>query len=292
MADDSLSHHATVILSIHFDALSLWMGWGVPPESSRTLSRGEFSGRVGAPRVLDILERYGVKSSWFVPGHTADAFPEVTARIAAEGHEIGNHGYLHEALDRYSIDEVRAIIRKGNETLERITGQRPRGMCAPAGDFDGRLMELLLEEGFAYDHSRFDGEFEIYWARGLDKIRPDGPPVWGPTLDLVEIPLSMLMQDFIYYESNYGQPFLTGSSTPSQVEEIWTSQFDYMYERVPGGTMTLVCHPDAVGWGSRSVVLERFIEHCLSREGTRFATCEEVAHEFRRSQGLLSSGNS
>jgi len=277
------------MLSVHFDAMSIWLGWGVPPTWSRTLSRGEFSGRVGAPRVLDILKHYGIASSWMIPGHSADAFPEVTRRVAQEGHEIGNHGYAHENISALSLDELRAVIRKGNETITRITGQRPRGMCAPAGEFDGHLLELLVEEGFTYDHSRFDGEFTVYWARGYDDIRLDGPPVWGQPLDLVEVPLSWLMQDFIYYERNYGMPELSGSSTPSQVEEIWTTQFDYMYQRVPGGAMTLVVHPDAVGWGARSLVLERFIEHVLSKDGARFATCETVADEFRASQRALHS---
>ena|SRR5437762_2628211 len=275
------AHRATVILSIHFDALSLWLGWGVSPNSSRTLSRGEYGGRVGAPRVLDILRSYGITSSWFIPGHSADAFPEVVARVAEEGHEIGNHGYLHESFDHYSHDEVREIIRKANETLERHTGRRPRGMCIPVGEFDGSLLELLVEEGFTYDHSRFDGEFDIYWARGRDEIPPDGPPRWGRDLDLVEVPLNWLTQDFRYYEFNYGEPALFGNAAPSQVEEIWTSQFDYMYERVEGGVMVIVCHPQAVGWGCRAVVLERFIEYVLARKGTRFATCEQVANEFR-----------
>jgi peptidoglycan-N-acetylglucosamine deacetylase len=275
---------ATIVLSVHFDAMSIWLGWGVPPTSSRMLSRGEFSGRVGGPRVLDIFKHYDVKASWFIPGHTADAFPEATRRVADEGHEIGNHGYAHEDISALSLEEIRQVVRKGNEALDRITGQRPRGFCAPAGEFDGRLLELLVEEGFTYDHSRFDGEFTLYWARGFDEIPLDGPPVWGPQLDLVEVPLSWLMQDFVYYEFNYGTPQLTGSSTPSQVEEIWTTQFDYMYERVPGGVMSLVLHPDAVGWGTRSLVLERFIEHVLSKDGTRFATAETVANEFRAAQ--------
>jgi peptidoglycan-N-acetylglucosamine deacetylase len=275
---------ATIVLSVHFDAMSIWLGWGVPPTSSRMLSRGEFSGRVGGPRVLDILKRYDVKASWFIPGQTADAFPDATRRVADEGHEIGNHGYAHEDISALSLDQIRHVIHMGNEALERVAGQRPRGFCAPAGEFDGRLLEVLVDEGFTYDHSRFDGEFTLYWARGFDDIRLDGPPVWGPQLDLVEVPLSWLMQDFVYYEFNYGTPQLTGSSTPSQVEEIWTTQFEYMYERVPGGVMTLVLHPDAVGWGARSLVLERFIEHVLSRDGARFATAETVAAEFRAAQ--------
>lgn len=287
MSTESEYPRATVVLSVHFDALSVWLGWGVPGTWSRTLSRGEFGGRVGAPRVLDILRHYGVVSSWMVPGHSAETFPEVTTRVANEGHEIGNHGYAHEDIGHLSLDEIRTVIRKGNDAIERLTGQRPRGMCAPAGEFDGHLLELLVEEGFTYDHSRHDGEFTVYWARGFDEVTTSGPVKWGPDLDLVEIPVNWLMQDFSYYERNYGTPQLSGACTPSQVEEIWTTQFDYMYERVPGGVMTLVVHPATVGWGSRAVVLERFIERVLSREGTRFATCEQVASDFRRREEAI-----
>jgi peptidoglycan/xylan/chitin deacetylase (PgdA/CDA1 family) len=283
MSEPLSDHRATVNLCFDFDAVSIWMAWGA--RGVRTLSRGEFGAKVGAPRILDILDRYGITSTWFIPGHTADTYPHITAKVAEQGHEIGNHGYLHEAFDKRTHDEVRQIIRKGNEALQRVTGQRPRGLRAPAGDFDGHLFEMLVEEGFDYDSSCFDGEFDLCWARGEGTIREDGPNIPGEPLDLVEVPLSMVMQDFIYFEPNYAEPQLTGAAPPSHVEEIWLAQFDYMYERAPGGILTVTMHPQSIGWGLRSLVLERFIEHVLEQPGTRFATCGAVADEFRSQQG-------
>jgi peptidoglycan-N-acetylglucosamine deacetylase len=279
---ESADHRATVCLSFDFDAVSIWMALGA--KGLRAMSRGEFGARVGAPRILDLLKRYEITSTWFIPGHTAETYPEITARVADEGHEIGNHGYCHEAFDRYSVDELRSIIKKANEALTRITGQQPEGMRAPLGDPDGRFLELLVEEGFTYDSSLHDGEYDVYWARGLDTLREDGPNIPGPRLDLVEIAHSQMMQDFAYFETHLtSQPWLWGSSTPSQVEEIWRTQFDYMYERVPGGILRHTLHPQSIGWGGRIMVLERFIEHCLE-VGTRFTTYATIAREFREKE--------
>jgi peptidoglycan/xylan/chitin deacetylase (PgdA/CDA1 family) len=269
----------SVNLCFDFDADSLWMSWGA--RGVRALSRGEFGATVAVPRILDLLEEYGVPSTWFVPGHDAETYPVQARAVADHGHEIGNHGYLHEAFDALPTDEVHHIIRKASTALENITGQRPRGMRAPNGDFTGELMEFLRDEGFSYDSSRMDGEYTVYWARGLDLIRDDAPNVKGEQLDLVEVPLSWMMQDLIYFERNYDKPLLLGGFTPGMVEEIWFKQFDYMYERVPGGVMTVTMHPQAIGWGGRIGVLEHFIDHVKSKGDVRFTTCGQIADEFR-----------
>lgn len=277
MATDGV--RATVCLTIDFDAYSLWMTWGA--RGSRALARGEFGARVGAPRLLDTLKRYEIPSTWFVPGHTADTFPDVTARIAAEGHEIGNHGYAHEAFDALSFDEVRAVIQKANAALMRVAGRRPVGMRVPAGDFDSKLFDVLLDEGFSYDSSVV-GEFGAWWCRSGDVVREDGPNLFGQEIDLVQLPLSFVMNDFNYFEFNYGNPQLVGLSSPEHVLSIWTAQFDYMYERERNGILNVTMHPQCIGWGLRIAMLARFIEHCLSRPGTQFATCQNVAAAFRQ----------
>jgi peptidoglycan/xylan/chitin deacetylase (PgdA/CDA1 family) len=280
---EASANRATVCLTFDFDAVSLWMAFGA--NGARALSRGEFGAKTGAPRILDVLDRYDIKTTWFTPGHTAETFPAVTRDVVERGHEIGNHGYLHEIFDSIPFEEVKSVIRKGNDAIERVTGVRPQGMRAPAGDFDGRLQEFLLDEGFAYDSSRWDGEFELYWARGLDTLHSDGPNELGAPIDLVEVPLSLMMQDLVYFEADFAVSAFQGRCAPSQVEEIWRDQFQYMYDRVPDGVLVVTMHPQSIGWGLRAAMLERFIEHCLSQPGTRFATCATVAAEFRAAAG-------
>jgi hypothetical protein len=78
-----------VCLTFDFDAISLWVARGMTTPTP--ISRGEF-GVVGAERILDLLRRHGISSTWFIPGQTLETYPEVCARIHAEGHEIGHHG--------------------------------------------------------------------------------------------------------------------------------------------------------------------------------------------------------
>jgi peptidoglycan-N-acetylglucosamine deacetylase len=272
---------ASINLCFDFDADSLWMSWGA--RGSRARSRGEFGVTIAVPRLLDLLDDYTVPSTWFIPGHDAESYPAQASMVADRGHEVGNHGYVHEAFDQLLTDEVHALIRKAQDALHNVTGQRPIGMRVPNGDFDGDLMEFLRDEGFLYDSSRMDGEYQVYWARGLDTVRDDGPNVRGEPVDLVEVPMSWVMQDLIYFERNYGNPLLLGGFTPSMVEEIWIRQFDYMYRNVSGGVLTLTMHPQAIGWGGRIGVLESFLNHVKSKNGVRFTTCSQTAEEFRSS---------
>src|SRR5262249_34153421 len=151
---------ATLCVTPDFDAVSLWMSWGA--RGARSLSRGEFGATTGTPRLLDLFDRLAIETTWFVPGHTAETWPNVTAAIAERGHEIGNHGYLHEKFDELTLDQARSVIRKASDSLERVTGRRPIGMRVPAGDFEASLLEVLVEEGFSYDSSLIGG-VEPYW---------------------------------------------------------------------------------------------------------------------------------
>src|SRR4029453_9209259 len=89
------AENTTVCPSFDLDAISVWIGsFGLLTPTA--MSRGEFGANVGTPRILDLLEREGVPSSWYVPGLDAEAFPDVCKRIRDAGHEIGHHGYCHE----------------------------------------------------------------------------------------------------------------------------------------------------------------------------------------------------
>jgi peptidoglycan/xylan/chitin deacetylase (PgdA/CDA1 family) len=273
---------ATVCLSVDFDAMSLWMNWGA--RGPQALSRGEFGANVGAPRLLELFDRYGIVATWFVPGHTADTYPGVTAAVAERGHEIGNHGYLHETFDLLTDDETRAVLRKGSDSLERVAGVRPRGMRLPAGDAAPAFFDILVEEGFSYDSSMNGNDFSPYWCRSGDRPSLDSAHVFGPEIDLVEFPIGFVMNDFHHFEFNYGNPLLVGHAPPSHVEEIFKSQFDYMYEHVPGGTVNVTVHPQCIGQGLRIAMFERFIRHCAGRPGTRFTNIGTVVDEFRAAQ--------
>ena len=273
---------ATVCLTFDFDAISLWIGpFGATSPSM--ISRGEF-GAVGARRILALLDREGIPATFFVTGHTAETYPAIVRDIAAAGHEIGHHGYLHEnpiALE--TREREREILQRGFAALDRVAGIRPTGYRSPAWDNSPHTIELLLEAGFRYESSLMGNDFSPYWCRVGDAIHDDGPYEFGAPVDLVEMPVSWILDDFPHFENvSLKTGLLTvGLSAPSKVEEIWRGEFDFMYRDVQGGVFNLTMHPQVIGRGHRMLMLERLIAHVRSHDGVRFATLGDAAETFR-----------
>jgi peptidoglycan/xylan/chitin deacetylase (PgdA/CDA1 family) len=268
----------TVCLSFDFDTMSAFVFRG--QDTPTWLSRGEFGARVGIVRVLDLLRDHGIHASFFIPGYTADSFPERVRAIHDGGHEIGNHGYLHEPPAQAGGDpeQERAVLRKGNEALERAAGVRPAGYRSPSWDLSLHSVRLLQEEGFVYDSSLMAGDFQPYLCRDGDQINRDGGYIMGGETDLVELPVSWILDDFPYFELRHGDSIM---AAPSHVYEIWREEFDYAYEHEQGGVFTLTMHPYVIGRGHRMAMLERLIHRMGSRTGVRFAIMGEVAAEAK-----------
>jgi peptidoglycan/xylan/chitin deacetylase (PgdA/CDA1 family) len=127
----------TACLTFDFDAISVWTG----PRGTRSpnlIARGEF-GPIGAARLLDLLAERAIPSTWFVPGHTIDTSPDICARVAGDGHEVGYHGYCHEApSSKRDESEERAILDKAIDRVERLTGRPPVGHRLPGGNLGPR----------------------------------------------------------------------------------------------------------------------------------------------------------
>ena len=84
------THVATI--GFDFDAMSGFISRGLT--SPTPISRGEF-GPVAVPRILDLLKKYKIRASWFIPGHTLETYPVECKKIFDAGHEIGHHGWTH-----------------------------------------------------------------------------------------------------------------------------------------------------------------------------------------------------
>jgi peptidoglycan/xylan/chitin deacetylase (PgdA/CDA1 family) len=269
----------TVCLSFDFDAISLWIG-PMGAKSPSMISRGEF-GAVGVMRLLRLLEREAIPATFFVTGHTAETYPAQTRAIAQGGHEIGHHGYLHEnPIDLSPEDEERVMLR-GLAALDAVAGVRPIGYRSPSWDNSPHTIDLLLQHGFRYESSLMADDFTPYWCRTGDTIDPAGPYRFGHTVDLVELPVSWLLDDFPHFEyirlPNRVSP---GLSAASKVEDIWRDEFAFMVRDIPNGVFTLTMHPQVIGRGHRILMLERLIAH-FRESGAQFTTLSAAAEAFR-----------
>ncbi len=268
-----------VSLTFDFDALSIWIAMGQTTPTA--LSRGEF-GVVGARRILALLAARDILATFFIPGHTADTYPDVCKEIQAAGHEIGHHGYDHVSPVGLGRDAERDQLRRGSDALERVTGVRPAGYRSPAWDLSAESVELLLAEGFTYDSSMMAHDYQPYRARSGDRIEPDNAVVFGPETTLWELPVSWSLDDFPHFEYHRGG----GLRPATGVFDNWLEDYLYMTEHEPDGVITYTCHPFVIGRGHRMRLLERLVDALLARDA-EFVTATQalsLVEQRRRSR--------
>lgn len=99
-----------VNIGVDFDAHSVWMGM-YDQYSPAYMARGEFGAEVAAPRLLKLLDKYNIKTSWCIPGHTVDTFPEISQSVVDHGHEIVHHGYAHENITPQGSNNYRSTLQ-------------------------------------------------------------------------------------------------------------------------------------------------------------------------------------
>ena len=85
---------------VDVDAVARWLGSYGGEDSPDDISRGLFAGEVGSPRLLKLFARLGIKTTWFIPGHSLETFPIEMKTVAEAGHEIGIYGYSHGTRSR------------------------------------------------------------------------------------------------------------------------------------------------------------------------------------------------
>ncbi|MEO1193325.1 MAG: polysaccharide deacetylase [Pseudomonadota bacterium] len=249
--------------------------------SPTMISRGDF-GVAATERLLALLAREGVPTTWFVPGHTIETYPDSVAAVAAAGHEMGHHGWTHRLPVNLSREEEAEELRRGNEAIERLTGRRARGYRSPAWDLSPHSVELLLDEGLVYDSSLMGHDYWPYQARLPDQVELQEPIRRGADTALVEMPISWSLDDYPVFEylrlPTMIQPGLMNAGL---VLENWLDDFRYMADHYDWGVLTYTFHPHVIGRGHRLIMLERLIAG-LKEAGATFLTMEEAVGAYRK----------
>jgi peptidoglycan/xylan/chitin deacetylase (PgdA/CDA1 family) len=242
--------------------------WGAPHNADRmsVISHQAYGPLVGVPRLLDLLEHHGIRSTFFVPGYTADRYPQVVKAIAAAGHEIAHHGYLHEQPTALSLEQEIEALDRGLDALDRTAGVRPLGYRAPMWDLSWRTPALLAERGFIYDSSLMDADSPY-------ELAIEGHP------SLVEIPIQWALDD---WEQYCFVPDVSGSGlieTPAKARELWQAEFEGL--RTAGGCWVLTNHPFLSGRPSRAAALGELMAHVVGCRDVWAASLGEIARHAR-----------
>jgi len=266
-----------VCLTFDFDAMSGFIARGMTTPTP--ISRGEF-GVVASERILALLRRYEIPTTWFIPGHTIETYPAASAEVVEAGHEIGHHGWTHVPPANLSREAEEAGLVLGNEAIKRLSGQNARGYRSPSWDLSPHTIELLLKHGFLYESSMTGHDYLPYRARQGDVIELEKPAILGRETKLVEMPISWTLDDYPHFEFVRTSTAILGGLKPaSGVLENWYDDFDYMTRIMDWGIITYTCHPFVIGRGHRMLMLERLIEKLRARNAV-FLTMEAAVREW------------
>ncbi len=255
--------------------------------SPTAISRGEYD-IVVIPRLVALLERYGIKATFFTPGHTIDSTPGAVTPYVEAGHELAHHGWTHRLPVNLSRDEEEEEIVRGNESIKRISGRTARGYRSPAWDLSPHSIDLLLKHGIQYDSSLMGNDYECYYARQGDVAELMKPLVRGHETALVEMPISWSLDDYPAFEYMRlpNGSVQQGLMNATAVLENFVDDFTYMTRVCDYGILTYTFHPHVIGRGHRMMMLERLIQR-LIEGGAVFMTMEAAMQDWlARRQGI------
>jgi peptidoglycan/xylan/chitin deacetylase (PgdA/CDA1 family) len=202
----------------------------------------KYGPEVAIPRIVDSYAALGIKQTFFIPAWCAENYPKAVEAILRGGHEIGQHGYLHEHPSELGDDEEAHWFHRSRESLEQITGQAPRGFRAPLYNFSHRTGRLMAETGAGR---------------------------------LVELPSHWGLDDWPQYVQSMDLDYMMPIRAPSDGWRAFAEEFEAAYTY--GGLWVPVVHPFATGRLSRWIVVQSFLEQVLSRRDVWFAPMEKIA---------------
>jgi len=285
---------------VDVDAVSGWLGSYGGAGSPSDIQRGVWAGEIGTPRLLRLFERYKLRTSWFIPGHSLETFPRQMRQVAEAGHEIGAHGYAHENPVAMTPQQEEDVLERSVTLIEKLTGRRPRGYVAPWWEMSTVTAELLLKHGFSYDHSQAYRDFVPFYARVGDRWGAIDyaasaaewmhPLEHGREIDLVDIGANWYLDDLPPMMFMKAAPNSHGFVNPRDIEQLWRDQFDWVYRELDYGVFALTIHPDVSGRPQVLLMLERLIEYLAGHSGVRWVTMEEIAADFRRRHPFAGRG--
>ena len=243
------------------------------PDAARLptlMSAREYGPSVATPRILDLLDRHGIPSSFFIPGYVAETHESLVLDIVERGHEVAHHGYMHEPPATLSRQQEEEVLDRGTEIIERITGERPRGYRSPSWELSEHTLELLADRGFLYDSSLMGDDVPYMVAAGGRSI--------------VEVPVHWELDDAPFF--SYA-PFLgmrSPMASPEHVYQVWSAAFEGAHHY--GLHFNLTMHPYVIGRPGRIRMLERLIEYMRTFPRVEFSRIVDVA------SSLVSGGSS
>ncbi|WP_299951552.1 polysaccharide deacetylase [uncultured Ruegeria sp.] len=217
---------------------------------------------VAVPRILETFRNFDLKQSFFIPAWCIENHAKTVEAIVEDGHEIGYHGYIHEAPNSLSEALEYDWMCRSIEIIEKHTGKRPRGNRSPLYHMSAKTPDFLAKEGFLYDTSLMGDDVPYILETGQG--------------DLLELPVSWATDDWPPYVHAPDLNYMFAPQAPDRAMEIFMAEFEAL-RHSPGGLWISVWHPFVSGRLSRWQRVEKMMEYMVGTGDVWFATLEEIA---------------
>ena len=223
----------------------------------------DYGVRVGIWRMMDIMEKYGIKGTVALNSDVCQHYPRIIDAGKALGWEWMGHGVTNSMMFRdQSEAEERAIIQQVMKTITASVGKAPRGWLSPALSETVRTPDLLAEAGFEYTGN---------WVNDEQPY-----PMRVKKGSLISMPYSSEINDI---------PALLGlHQSPERFARMICDQFDVLYEdgAKTGRVMSICLHPFLVGHPHRSKYFAKALAHITSRQEVWLATGGEIVDWYKK----------
>ena len=233
-----------------------------------SLSFGEYGYKVGVWRLMETLERYGVKANCSTSGLAAQEHPEVVSALVKAGHELNGHGWVNDVLPgddnaEGELDE----IRRCTKAITEASGKRPVGWTSPGSTGSRNTLTMLKAEGYLWNGD--DASDDVPFLRDTD----NGPIVIMPRTNTIHNDLTM---------------WLAPRNPPSILWEGFKATFDQLYaegEAGRPGWTEITLHAHIAGRATLQAVIRQCLDYAKQHDGIWFARRCDIARYVLEREG-------
>ncbi len=231
-----------------------------------TTSMLRYDPDVAVPRLVRVFREFGLRQTFFLPSWCIERYPAAVEVILRDGHEIGQHGYLHEHPNELTPEDELYWFDRSFAAIVKATGQPPRGYRAPSYRFSAKTLDYLVQYGLAYDASLMGDDIPYVIDNGAGSA--------------VEIPSHYAMDDWAHFMVSRDLAYMMPIKAPSHAMDVFREEFDAAWEH--GSLWVSVWHPMMTGRLARCAALVGLIEHMHDKGKVWFARLEDIAAHVRK----------
>ena len=223
----------------------------------------QYGARRGIWNILELLDRYQIKATFFVCGTTAEKYPDAVQAARESGHEIAGMSYSFDRVRTASAERERSIVRQSAQVLEGITGSRIQGWRCPDYRISPQTLDILAEEGFTWDSSLLNDDLPYFFQCGARR--------------LLEIPFTTSTADKTFIGYPYPQ-----RGGPDGLANVWNNEFEVLYDESQRSPRFLILSLQtwATGRPAPLRILKEFLDRLAGHEEFWFARCSDISKRW------------